>query len=77
MVWFLERGRELIVCEARHATDGCDFELSTTVEQAGDEQIERFPTPTAMIERLVEYQRQLRLSGWHIVPDERRLEKLI
>jgi hypothetical protein len=77
MVWFLERGPELIVCEARQAIDGNTFELSTTVEQAGDERVESFPTPTAMIERLVEYQRQLRGEGWHIVPDERRLERLL
>jgi hypothetical protein len=77
MVWFLERGPELIVCEARQATDGRAVELSTTAEQAGDEHVERFPTPTAMIERLVEYQRQLHNSGWHIVPDARRLERLL
>lgn len=77
MVWFLERGPELIVCEARQATDGSTFELSTTVEQAGDEHVERFPTPTAMIDRLVEYQRQLRGNGWHIVPDARRLDRLL
>lgn len=76
MMWFLERGPELIVCEARQATDGASYELST-VEQAGDEHVERFPSPTAMIERFVEYQRELRLNGWHIVPEDRRLDRLL
>ena len=76
MVWFLERGPDLLVCETRHASDGRSFEMST-VEPAGDERVERFTTPTAMLERFVEYQRQLRKSGWHVVPEERRLDPLV
>jgi hypothetical protein len=77
MVWFLERGPELIVCEARHALDGSAFELSTTVEQAGDERIERCPTPTDLIERFLEFQRQMHAEGWHVVPNSRRAEPFI
>jgi len=77
MVWFLERAPELIVCEARHTVDGSAFELSTTVEQAGDERVERFPTPTAMIERFVEFQRELHANGWHVVSNSRRAEPFV
>jgi hypothetical protein len=76
MIWFLERGAELIVCEARHASDGQSFELSTTAPM-GDEQVEHFATPTAMVERFVEYQRLLHKSGWHIVPEDKRLDLLL
>jgi hypothetical protein len=76
MIWFLERGPELLVCETRHASDGRAFELST-VEPAGSERVERFSTPTAMLERFVEFQRELRKGGWQIVPDEQRLKPLI
>jgi hypothetical protein len=76
MIWFLERGPELIVCEARQASDGHTFELST-IAPMGDEQVEQFRTPTAMVERFVEYQRQLHQSGWHVVPEEKRLDLLL
>jgi hypothetical protein len=77
MVWFLERGPELIVCEARHTLDGSAFELATTVEQAGDERIERCPTPTDLIERFLEFQRRLHAEGWHVVPNSRRAEPFV
>jgi hypothetical protein len=76
MIWFLERGPELLVCETRHASDGRAFELST-VEPAGSERVERFSTPTAMLERFVEFQRELRKGGWQVVPEERRLKPLV
>jgi hypothetical protein len=76
MIWFLERGPELLVCETRHASDGRAFELST-VEPAGSERVETFSTPTAMLERFVEFQRELRKGGWQIVPEERRLRPLV
>jgi hypothetical protein len=68
MIWFLERGPELLVCEARPASDGRTFELMT-IEPMGDEHVERFTTPTQLVERVVEYQRELRQHGWQLVPD--------
>jgi hypothetical protein len=72
MIWFLERGQELLVCEARQAADGNTFELST-IEPLGEERVERFTDPTQMVERFVEVQQMLRQTGWIVVPERASL----
>jgi hypothetical protein len=64
MVWFLERGDELMACEARR--DGVRFELAISSHD-GSERVEYIDDPTALIQRINECQRELHRHGWRIL----------
>ena len=67
MIWFLERGNELIACEARK--DGARFELAIS-NQDGSERVERIDNPTELIHRINACQRDLRRKGWRILASD-------
>jgi hypothetical protein len=69
MIWFLERGVELCVCEARH--EGEAFELAI-MRPDGTERVERFENPSVLLERFVDCQQGLRRDGWRLLNDEER-----
>lgn len=70
MVWFLERGAEMIACEARR--NGARYEL-TISNQDGSERAEQIDDPSILVKRLVECQRELRRNGWRILTEDDRV----
>ena len=64
MIWFLERGDELMACEARK--DGARFELALSSHD-GSERVEYIDDPTRLIQRVNECQRDLHRRGWRIL----------
>lgn len=64
MIWFLERGDDVMVCEARR--DGPRFELAIGSHD-GSERVEYIEDPSLLVQRLTECQRELRRSGWRIL----------
>jgi hypothetical protein len=64
MIWFLERGSDMIACEARR--NGRRFEL-TISDGDGSERAEQIDDPSVLVERLVECQLGLRRKGWRIL----------
>jgi hypothetical protein len=63
MLWFLERQRDVLVCEIRHAEHGPEFELAISAPGI-PERVERFDQPTDLIDRWLDCQRELRDMGW-------------
>ncbi|PYR91186.1 MAG: hypothetical protein DMF84_17940 [Acidobacteria bacterium] len=64
MIWFLERNRDLVICEIRRAGDASpayEFEVAT-----GDAppRTQRFNSPTELIDGYLREQAQLRAQGW-------------
>ena len=64
MIWFLERGDDVMACEARR--DGARFELAISSHD-GSERIEYINDPTELIQRINTCQRDLRRHGWRIL----------
>jgi hypothetical protein len=64
MIWFLEKGSDIIACEARRK--GTHFEL-TVSEGDGSERAEEFDNPSVLVDRLVECQLGLHRDGWRIL----------
>ena len=64
MIWFLERGVELMACEARR--NGARFELAISSHD-GPERVERIDDPTELIQRINECHREARRHGWRIL----------
>jgi hypothetical protein len=67
MIWFLQRGIELCMCEARH--EGERFELAVATP-GGAERVEQFEDPSVLLERLVDCQQDLRRHGWRLLDDD-------
>lgn len=70
MTWtFIRDGRQA-QCEIRRDADGVDYEFVTTAAD-GTERVERFDDPAALIDRSVQYFKELFESGWRPLPDPR------
>lgn len=63
MLWFLERHSEVLICEIRQAPDGSQFELVISAPGM-PERVERFDEPSALLERWLACQQELRVMGW-------------
>lgn len=63
MLWFLERHTEVLVCEIRQGPDGARFELVISAPGL-PERVEQFDEPSALLERWLAYQQELRARGW-------------
>jgi hypothetical protein len=69
MIWFFERQHSRLHYEIRHQTDGDDYELVIT-HPDGQQEVEVFVDPLALIERSDDLQNALIAAGWH--PPRRR-----
>jgi len=69
MIWFFERQHSRLHYEIRHQTDGHGFELVIT-QPDGQQEVEVFVDPMALIERSDDLQSTLIAAGWH--PPRRR-----
>lgn len=70
MTWTFTRDGQQAQCEIRRHADGLDYEFVTTVAD-GTERVERFGDPAALIDRSVQYFKELFEDGWRPAPEPR------
>jgi hypothetical protein len=63
MVWFLERDRELMVCEIRQATDRPEYEFELAPREGKAETL-RFSSARELLEEYPRRHNQLLAEGW-------------
>ena len=63
MIWFFERKDARLLYEIRRHPDGDDYELVVTFPD-GQQEVEKFEDPHALIERSERLQDTLRAEGW-------------
>jgi hypothetical protein len=68
MIWTFTRGARQTQCEIRRDTDGIDYEFVVTSED-GSARVEQFDDPAALIDRSVQYFKELFEQGWRPRPD--------
>ena len=64
MIWFLERNRDLVICEIRRAADASpvyEFEIAAS---EGPPRTQRYTSPTDLIDGYLREQAHLRAQGW-------------
>lgn len=63
MVWFLERGRQRLICEIRRAADSEAYEFELAA-QGGPLETLRFDSPAELIDEYLRRQHALQAVGW-------------
>ena len=64
MIWFLERDRDLVICEIRRTEDAeAAYEFEVAVSD-GPPRTRRFSSPAELIDGYLREQAQLRAQGW-------------
>lgn len=63
MIWFLERGPDLLICEIRRADHNAPYEFEITAA-TGTPMTRRFTSPTELINSYLREHTQLRALGW-------------
>jgi hypothetical protein len=62
VIWFLEKGTELLICEIRRAADADAYEFE--VAGAAGPRTERYVSPADLITGYLRQQTRLRAQGW-------------
>lgn len=63
MIWYFERAGQRMRWEIRRDPEGQGYELVLT-PPGGEEAVERYEDPTALIERALTFQQTLLADGW-------------
>lgn len=63
MIWFLEREKDLLICEIRRDDDSQVYEFAVAPRR-GPAQTQRFESPTELIDQYLRTQTALVTQGW-------------